>query len=114
MVQLRNSQCSRCAFILIVISVFISIAYYSYLVKDKTIVVSEQVEVEPLDFLKKVRIMEIDFWNEIRVETMSPELLIEYFKWSNSTSCVEVNYFGGYVLFYNPRGMDGIQCVWTQ
>ena len=54
MVQLRNSQCSRCAFILIVISVFISIAYYSYLVKDKTIVVSEQVEVEPLDFLKKV------------------------------------------------------------
>ena len=62
--------------------------------------VSSQV---PQDFHQ----MEIDYWKAINVETMTPEQIIEYFKWSNWTACEYRHYFGGQMQLWDPTGIDG-------
>ena len=57
----------------------------------------------PKDFQQ----MEHDYWKAIRVETMTPEQIIDYFKWSNWTACEYRHYFGGSIKPWSPRGIDG-------
>ena len=56
---------------------------------------------------KKIHQMEYDYWNEIRVETMTPEQIIDYFKWSNRAACEVTHYFGGSIKYWRPTGIDG-------
>jgi hypothetical protein len=56
---------------------------------------------------KAIRQMEIDYWNNIRVDTMTPQQILDYFRWSNHTSCDVYNYFGGKIYFMNPTAVDG-------
>lgn len=53
---------------------------------------------------------EID-WSTIEVSTMKGEEITKYFGWSNSSSCGLVHDFGGKMLKYIPRGLDGQKAV---
>jgi hypothetical protein len=56
---------------------------------------------------KVIRKMEIDYWKGINVNTMEPEQIIDYFKWSNSSACQYRHYFGGEIQNWSLTGMDG-------
>ena len=56
---------------------------------------------------KMIRKMEHDYWKAIRVETMTTEQIIDYFKWSNWTACEYRHYLGGEIQHWSPTGMDG-------
>jgi hypothetical protein len=58
--------------------------------------------------LKPIKV-EID-WKKVNVSTLTPELIIEYFKWSNQTSCKLTHDFGGKMM-RNPSGFDGQKAV---
>lgn len=53
--------------------------------------------------------LEID-WKTMNVTTLTPDQIIEYFKWSNQTSCKLTHDFGGHML-KNPSGLDGQKAV---
>ena len=55
-----------------------------------------------------IRQLEIDYWNSIRVETMTSRQIIGYLNWSNRSACQIVHYFGGYLpVRKDPKGKDG-------
>ena len=56
---------------------------------------------------KKIPQMDYDYWNEIRVETMTPEQIIDYFKWSNRAVCEVTHYFGGHVQTWPRKEISG-------
>jgi len=66
-----------------------------------------QIEHPLINNWNKIHQMEFDYWNKIRVETMTPEQIIDYFKWSNRAACEVTHYFGGSIKDWNPRGIDG-------
>jgi len=39
--------------------------------------------------------MEFVYWKTLRAETMTPQQILDYFRWSNHTACNIYNYFGG-------------------
>ena len=49
-------------------------------------------------------------WKTINVTSMTPEQIIEYFLWTNQTSCKLSHDFGGKML-QNPSGFDGQKAV---
>jgi hypothetical protein len=58
--------------------------------------------VEPKQF-------EID-WKTMNVTKLTPHQIIEYFKWSNQTSCKLTHDFGGH-MHRKPSGLDGQKAV---
>ena len=59
---------------------------------------------------KAIHQMEIDYWQMIRVETMTGQDILDYFGWSNHTACALCHYFGGDVVDYGEgyvKGIDG-------
>jgi hypothetical protein len=56
---------------------------------------------------KRIRQMEIDYWRDLGVETMTEEQIIGYFNWANRTACKFTHYFGGLVQHWNGGGVDG-------
>ena len=63
----------------------------------------------PLDW-KAIRQMEIDYWKTLRAETMTPQQILDYFRWSNHTACNIYNYFGGVEVgddINYAKGVDG-------
>ena len=62
---------------------------------------------------KKIQQMECDYWNEISVETMTPEQIIDYFKWSNRAACEVTHYFGGLVQSWPRKQSDGKYIMYT-
>ena len=66
----------------------------------------DDVQVFPLG-PKDFQQMEIDYWKTIRVETMTPEQIIDFLKWSNWTACEYRQFFGGSIKPLIPTGMDG-------
>jgi hypothetical protein len=46
--------------------------------------------------------LEID-WKTMNVTTLTPDQIIEYFKWSNQTSCKLTHDFGGHMLKKSKR-----------
>ena len=56
---------------------------------------------------KMIRQLEINYWKDSSVETMTEEQIIDYFSWSNRTACKFTHYFGGLVQNWNFGGIDG-------
>ena len=57
-----------------------------------------------------VRQMEIDYWRTINVDTMTAQQIIDYFHWSNRSSCGLIHDFGGFMRI-NSSGIDGQKAV---
>ena len=57
------------------------------------------------DDLQAIRQAEIDYWKNINVSEMTPKQIIDYFNWSNRTSCNLIHDFGGFFR-HNPLGYD--------
>ena len=55
--------------------------------------------------------LEIDYWKTIRVDTMTPKQIIDYFSWSNRTACKITHYYSGVVEDWPVRGVDGQYAV---
>ena len=45
-----------------------------------------------------VRQVEIDYWRTINVNTMTPQQIVDYFHWSNRSSCKLTHDFGGFMV----------------
>ena len=60
---------------------------------------------------KAIRQVEIDYWKNIQVETMTAQQILDFFNWSNHTACTIYHYFGGKIVDYGggiyARGVDG-------
>lgn len=57
---------------------------------------------------KAIHQMEIDYWKTIRAETMTPQQILDYFRWNNHTACEIIHYFGGVITNWNNvTGIDG-------
>ena len=59
---------------------------------------------------RSVRQVEIDYWREINVNTMTPQQIVEYFHWSNASSCKLTHDLGGFMRI-EPEGIDGQKAV---
>ena len=83
--------------------------FYSFLSLTNVDVMQSPNSLDPSSpsYWKAIRQMEIDYWKNIRVETMTPQQILDYFRWSNHTACDVYNYFGGKIYFMNPTAVDG-------
>ena len=61
--------------------------------------------------LKTLSKIEANYWNSISAETMQPQQITDYLKWTNRGACDVIHYFGGLVQQWIPRGVDGSYAV---
>ena len=96
--------------LLIVSTVLVFVCVYRVLTKgyysdEKSFQVCQPSAVTFLDW-PTIRQMEIEYWRTIDVNRMTPQQIIDYFHWSNGSSCKLTHDFGGF-LRIQPEGFDG-------
>lgn len=86
-------------FVIQIIIIVVIVLFGSYILLSKFPVIQ-------FSDWSSVRQVEIEYWRNIDVDTMTSQQIIDYFHWSNGSSCKLTHDFGGF-LRIQPKGFDG-------
>ena len=72
-------------------------------------------ELQPLnqsddDCVKPIERYSPSYWETVHIDTLMGSEILQYFSWTNHSSCNLVHNFGGWIL-ENPSGLDGQKAV---